>query len=1022
MDDESKSKEQLIDELNQLRQQLTKLQMVKSDQNIIRNNINPLLYGEDESAGIGARLLHHDYGWRQDIKPKEYKFSGLIDIYNLQKFMTAMYNATGIMHAILDADDNILTANGWQCICGQFHRVCPQTEDRCKQSDRFIINHLQDGSYIGYQCLNGLMDYSTPIIIEGHHLATIFLGQVLHEPPDEEYFRRQARQFGFDEAAYMEALKKVPIIPQENIKYIMDFYVQLARLLAAMGLERKLQLEAAAAAVRLSEDKFYKAFRNSPDIITISTLREGRFVEVNETFLEISGYERTEVINHTHSELDLWADPTEREQMVERIQELGIIRNLEANLRVKKGRIVTTLFSTEVINMKGEPHLLCVVKDISDRKRMEERLQRSQQEKLDILESITDGFFAIDSEWRFTFVNRAAETTLGIPRQALIGRKYHEVFTDSNHISLREYAKVMQEKIPNHYECFAPAVQKWFEVSVYPSRNGISVYFRDIQERKAAEEQQHLNIQRLEVLHKLNVMANATLQEIFDFACRQGVRLTGSQMGCLGIFDSDMSFIELQSYARNGEDYIDNEMTLFHIADAAMWKEAIRQRCPIIINNYTADNLNEKGIPIKHPILKRFLAVPVFTDDTVVAMAMVANKPSDYDESDIYQLKLLSWGIWEIVKKREEAEKLISSEERFNTAFNSSPNMMAIVSVKNYSLIEANQKFLEIIEYVYEEAVGHTLVEFNLWLDPENNQPLLPQLLKRGKFNNEEFNIYTRSGKTCTVLASIEMINISAEPCLLIVMQDITEQKALQNELIRLDRLNLVGEMAASIGHEIRNPMTAVRGFLQMFQDKYSEDQEFLDLMIEELDRANFIITEFISLAKNKIVELSPQKLNFVLKKILPILRANAAILDKDIKLEMEHLPCVLLDEKEIRQLVLNLVNNAMESMPAGGGTIKISTFAEENQVVLSIQDQGLGIHADILDKLGTPFFSTKEQGTGLGLAVCYGIAERHNAKIDIETSKRGTTFYVRFPMIANDISKNFDPHLESKLRQELSN
>jgi PAS domain S-box-containing protein len=1017
VDDESKSKEQLIDELNQLRQQLTKLQMVKSDQNISRNNITPLLYGEDESTGIGARLLPHDYGWRQDIKPKGYKFSDLIDIQNVQKFMNAMYNATGMMHAILDADNNILTANGWQGICGQFHRVCPQTEDKCKQSDSFIADHLQDNSYIGYQCLNGLMDYSTPIIVEGQHLATIFLGQVLHELPDEEYFRRQARQFGFDEAAYMEALKKVPIIPQENTKYIMDFYVQLAQLLAAMGLERKLQLEAAAAARRLSGDKFYKAFRNSPDIITISTLREGRFVEVNDAFLEISGYERTEVINHTHSELDLWVDPTEREQMLEIIQEQGIIRNLEANLRIKKGPIVTTLFSTEVINMKGEPHLLCVVKDISDRKRMEERLQRSQQEKLDILESITDGFFAIDSEWRFTFVNRAAETTLGIPRQALIGRKYHEVFTDSNHISWREYTKVMQEKIPNHYECFAPAVQKWFEVSVYPSRNGISVYFRDIQERKAAAEQQHLNIQRLEMLHKLNMMGGSTLQEIYNFACQQGVRLTGSQMGCLGIFDSDMSFIELQSYARNGEDYIDNGMTLFNIADAAMWTEAIRQRCAIIVNNYTTDNLNKKGSPIKRPILKRFLAVPVFTDDTVVAMAMVANKPSDYDESDIFQLKLLSWGIWEIVKKREEAEKLILSEERFNTAFNSSPDMMAIVSVKNYSLIEANQKFLEVIEYVYEEAVGHTLAELNLWLDPENNQPLLPELLKRGKFNNEEFNIYTRSGKIRTVLASIEMINISAEICLLVVMQDITEQKDLQNELIRLDRLNLVGGMAASIGHEIRNPMTAVRGFLQMFQDKYSEDREFLDLMIEELDRANSIITEFISLAKNKIVELTPQSLNSIMKNILPILRANAAIQDKCIKLEMEHLPDILLDEKEIRQLVLNLINNALESMPAGGGIIKVSTFMEENQVVLSIQDQGLGIQADILDKLGTPFFSTKEQGTGLGLAVCYGIAERHNARIDIETSKRGTTFYVRFPMIANDIAKNFSPHLESKLR-----
>ncbi|MEN6461167.1 MAG: ATP-binding protein [Syntrophomonas sp.] len=229
--------------------------------------------------------------------------------------------------------------------------------------------------------------------------------------------------------------------------------------------------------------------------------------------------------------------------------------------------------------------------------------------------------------------------------------------------------------------------------------------------------------------------------------------------------------------------------------------------------------------------------------------------------------------------------------------------------------------------------------------------------------------------------------------------QDKTKEQLI-NELAemqqRVDRLNLVGEMAASIGHEIRNPMTSVRGFLQMFEDKYIEDKEYLNLMIEELDRANIIIGEFLSLARNRIVELKPTNLNTIIIIILPLLQANAMVQEKSITIETEDIPDILLDGKEIRQLIHNLVRNGLESMSAGG-EVTIRTFMENGDVVLAIQDQGHGINSEILEKLGTPFFTTKEQGTGLGLAVCYGIAARYNAKIDIESNLTGTTFYVRF-------------------------
>ena len=231
--------------------------------------------------------------------------------------------------------------------------------------------------------------------------------------------------------------------------------------------------------------------------------------------------------------------------------------------------------------------------------------------------------------------------------------------------------------------------------------------------------------------------------------------------------------------------------------------------------------------------------------------------------------------------------------------------------------------------------------------------------------------------------------------------EEIDRREQMEKEMARLDRLNLIGEMAAGIGHEIRNPMTTVRGFLQLMQEKerYAQDREFLTLMISELDRANSIISEFLSLAKNKAVDLKEQSLNSIIETLFPLIQADAMVSDKNITIDLEEIPDLFLDEKEIRQLILNLARNGFEAMPAGG-ELKIRTFTVSEETILAVQDQGKGIDRDILDKIGTPFFTTKDTGTGLGLAVCYSIAARHNAEINVETAPTGTTFYVRFKML----------------------
>ncbi|MDR3562681.1 MAG: ATP-binding protein [Negativicutes bacterium] len=221
-----------------------------------------------------------------------------------------------------------------------------------------------------------------------------------------------------------------------------------------------------------------------------------------------------------------------------------------------------------------------------------------------------------------------------------------------------------------------------------------------------------------------------------------------------------------------------------------------------------------------------------------------------------------------------------------------------------------------------------------------------------------------------------------------------------ESQVARLDRLRLIGQMAASIGHEVRNPLTTVKGYLQLYarRQEYADSAPQFQLMIDELDRANGIITEFLSLAHNKAIAMQDCNLNSVIEALQPLIQSDALMRGLAIDVELKEVPNIHLDENEIRQLVLNITRNGLESMEPGG-RLTIKTGLGPDCVILSIADQGKGIDPDLLPKLGTPFLTTKETGTGLGLAISYSIAHRHNATIDFVTGSSGTTCVILFPL-----------------------
>ncbi|MDP4159231.1 MAG: PAS domain S-box protein [Bacillota bacterium] len=254
----------------------------------------------------------------------------------------------------------------------------------------------------------------------------------------------------------------------------------------------------------------------------------------------------------------------------------------------------------------------------------------------------------------------------------------------------------------------------------------------------------------------------------------------------------------------------------------------------------------------------------------------------------------------------------------------------------------------------------------------------------------------------------LEISAYSTETGLTCFFRDITSRKIALAEMARLDRLNLVGQLAAGIGHEIRNPMTTVRGYLQLLGTKpeYEAQDSTFKLMISELDRANSIITEFLSLAQTKKNELKPRNLNNIFNDLYPLLEADAFTQNKQVRFIPGDIPNLELNVEEITQLILNLSRNGLEAMKENG-CLTILSYLDNDKVVFAIKDEGCGIPPDNITKLGTPFFTTKDNGTGLGLATCYKIAESHNAKICVNSTPRGTTFLIYFPIPNKKRGKN---------------
>lgn len=233
------------------------------------------------------------------------------------------------------------------------------------------------------------------------------------------------------------------------------------------------------------------------------------------------------------------------------------------------------------------------------------------------------------------------------------------------------------------------------------------------------------------------------------------------------------------------------------------------------------------------------------------------------------------------------------------------------------------------------------------------------------------------------------------------ISEDITNQKQSEKMLMKSEMLSAVGQLAAGIAHEIRNPLTSLKGFLQLMIQSKKYQKDYADVMMSEFNRLEAIINEFLVLSRSKSVKFEPVQVNLLLEEVIMVVESQAVLKGVSIQKNLSpSLPNIQGIPNELKQVFLNILKNGIEAMDGVTGVIQVTSVLEHNQMMLIFEDQGKGIPEDEIGKLGEPFYTTKEKGTGLGLMMTIKIIESHGGSIRFESkSFEGTRVIITFPM-----------------------
>ncbi len=542
------------------------------------------------------------------------------------------------------------------------------------------------------------------------------------------------------------------------------------------------------------------------------------------------------------------------------------------------------------------------------------------------------------------------------------------------------------------------------------------------------KDQAHIirNKERLESLTKILQYNEAkNLQDFLDYALNQALILLESVFGYIYFYDEETQEFTLNSWSRGvmNECAIKDQKTLYQLKNTGLWGEAVRQRKAIVDNNFAAPHSLKKGYPTGHVALCRFMTIPVFFEKKIVAVAGVANKETDYDDSDALQLTLLMDAVWKTTERIQAETKLRESELKYRTLADTGQALIW-TSDTSKKCTYFNAPWLSFTGKSLEQELGDGWVQ---GIHPNDLQRCLDHYC--ANFDKREH--FSMEYRLKNALGEYRWIQDKGTPrydsqgtflgyighCL-----DVTEMYAIQIRLRQSEKMEAIGQLAGGIAHDFNNILAGILGYTDMSLDIAETDSRLhknLQKIFQASMRAKNLVHQILMFSRQS----NPQKIALALRPlVVEVLELLSASIPSSVRIESslnDDISPILGDANALHETILNLATNAVYAMQQKGvltiklnlGEITTPTYGRSGLLssgvynILEVSDTGCGMDSATLAKIFNPFFTTKPvgEGTGMGLSVVHGIVKSHGGDIQIDSvPHKGTTFRIFLPVVAS--------------------
>ena len=514
--------------------------------------------------------------------------------------------------------------------------------------------------------------------------------------------------------------------------------------------------------LKQSEQSLRTIFETSPTAMIVSTLGESNCLDVNKAYCEIFGYSREDVIGLTPTDIGLASEEFER--LRSEFKKHGQVDRIETRQQAKDGSMRSILLSSRVIILDNEECAITSVLDISEQKKAEQALEK-EKDFNSILVSFSPAFFvAIDKDGRTIMMNPSMMDALGYIEEEVMGKEYllnfvpkreHEILSSAFESMTIKKKPVV---ITNHVitKNGKERLVEWHGNPILNAEGEFDFFFGtgiDITERKQAEE----SIRKSEEKYR----------GIFD-----------ESVAAIFVFDQNKNFIDSNQAGLDLLGYSRDELLKKNISDVDADPDVAQQAHEPLLSGDRLTNYEHR--------LKR-------KDGTIVTVLNNSRPLLDINKEVIGMQSSLI----DITQRKKMEEELRISEEKFSKAFHSGPNIMAISSLKDGKYLDINESFTRILGYARDEVIGRTSKQIQIFSNHDDRERLAGLLRINGNIFNEKANILTKNGEELNGEFSAQIINIKGERCLLAVVNDITERRKTEKELVRLR--NLLGNIVNSM-------------------------------------------------------------------------------------------------------------------------------------------------------------------------------------------------------------------------------